>query len=83
MTLILTNLRWRALGFSQKDLSPTNSTLHSPNAMASVKVAMLPMTFQNWSRLYILREIVLPDSVSNDRHCVTIPMVSHRRAKAT
>ena len=83
MTLIITNLQRRALAFSQKDFSPTNSGLNSSNAdMANVKVAMLPMTFQNWSRLCILREIMLPDSVSNDRHCVTIPMVTRRRAKA-
>ena len=50
---------------TQKDSHPTNS-LSGPNTtMTSVKVAMLSVTFQNWSKLCIQCGVVLPDSVTN------------------
>jgi hypothetical protein len=68
--------------FTQDD-SPLTNNLGVPNTdMANVKVALLPMTFQNWSRSQITCGTVLPDSVTHDRHCVYIPMATPRRAKA-
>ena len=49
--------------------------------MAIVKVAMLSMTFQNWSRLYFLFEIVPLDSNIYDRHYVLISTAAPRRTK--
>jgi hypothetical protein len=64
---------------TQDGLSATNSQSGPNTDTATVKVAMLPMTFQNWSKLFILCGIVLPDSVTHDRHCVPIP--TPRRAR--
>ena len=44
-------------GFTQKDLPPNNGT-RGPNT--GVKVAMVSVTFQKWSKLCILCGIVLP-----------------------
>jgi hypothetical protein len=72
MTLVLMRVS------TQKDLSPTNSLSFPNTDVANVKVAMLSTTFQNWSRLCILCGIVRLDSVTHDRHCVPIPMVTPR-----
>ena len=48
--------------FTPKDVSPTNG---GPNTDVSVvKVAMVSMTLQNWSRQCILCQTILPDSVT-------------------
>ena len=48
--------------FTPKDVSPTNG---GPNTDVSVvKVAMVSMTLQNWSRQCILRQTIFPDSVT-------------------
>jgi hypothetical protein len=47
-------------GFTQKDLPPSNGSSGPNIDVASVKVAMVSVTFQNWSKLYILCGIVLP-----------------------
>jgi hypothetical protein len=60
----------------QKDSAPTNSPSGSNTDMASVKVAMLPMTFQSWSRhafgvklfcltLSLMTDTVLPSQLSS------------------
>ena len=75
MTLTIT------MASTQKDLSPSNSPSGLSTEMGNVKVAMLPATFQNWSTLYILCGIVLPDFVTHGRYCDPVPRVTRPRAK--
>jgi hypothetical protein len=61
---------------TQKDSSPTNSLSGSNTDTASVKIAMLPMTFQNWSTLYILCGIVPTQPLMTDTASPRSPLTS-------
>ena len=52
-----------------KDTSSTDSLSGLKTDMAIVKVAMLSITFQNWSRLLYAVRVDLSNSVPHDRRC--------------
>lgn len=62
---------------TQKESSLSDSC---PNTKKSViSLAMLPMTFQIWSRLCVLCGVLSPDLVTRDRHGTPIPFCQGSR----